>query len=85
MKLPVTKSSRDQKGTAVLVVIALLAIVLVFVTGNLRALHLLRNDLRIVEAQQTNRLARVELVTNASPPAPFKTEREPVPGSPAPK
>ena len=33
MKLPVTKSSRDQKGTAVLVVIALLAIVLVFVTA----------------------------------------------------
>ena len=59
-------SNREQDGMAVIVVIAFLSILLIFVAGNLRMLHLLRNDLKLVEQQQTNRLAVAGTVTNAT-------------------
>lgn len=51
---------------AVIAVIAILSLLLIFVSGNLRTLYLLRADLRLVERQQTNRLAQVYLVTNTT-------------------
>ena len=45
-------------------IIALLSVILIFVAGNLRMLHLLHNDLKLVEQQQTNRLAISGLSTN---------------------
>jgi len=63
----IKKGRRDQRGTAVVVVIALLAIILVFISGNLRTLHLLRRDLRLIETEQTNRLATLGPVTNNAP------------------
>ena len=51
---------------AVIAVIAFLSILLIFVAGNLRMLHLLRNDLKLIEQQQTNRLAVAGIVTNAN-------------------
>ncbi len=48
-----------------IVVIAFLAILLIFVAGNLRTLHLLRNDLRLIERAQTNRLAIAGMNTNS--------------------
>ncbi len=65
MKIPSPKPGRDEQGMAVIVVIALLSIILIFVAGNLRTLHLLRNDLRLVEKQQTNRLSSIGPITNA--------------------
>ena len=59
--------NRKQNGSAVIVVIAFLALLLIFVAGNLRMLHLLRNDLKLVEHQQTNRLATAGLATNLPP------------------
>jgi hypothetical protein len=55
---------------AVIVVIAILSFLLIFVAGNLRTLHLLRADLRLVERQQTNRLAHAYLITNSLSSAP---------------
>ena len=49
---------------AVIAIIALLSVILIFVAGNLRMLHLLHNDLKLVEQQQTNRLAISGLSTN---------------------
>ncbi len=43
-------------GVAVVVVLALLALIFVFVAANLRALHNLKRDLTIVEQQQIKRL-----------------------------
>ena len=71
------RRSREQ-GMAVIVVIAILFIILVFVAGNLRALHLLRNDLRLVETQQTNRLAHTSVAGNA-PPATVPPAKPPGP------
>jgi hypothetical protein len=64
MKIRLPKCKQD--GMAVIVVIAFLAILLIFVAGNLRMLHLLGNDLRLVEEQQTNRLAVAGITSYAS-------------------
>jgi hypothetical protein len=42
------------------VVLALLAILMVFVAGNLRALYCLTAELRLVEKQQKQRLEAIE-------------------------
>ncbi len=60
--------SRKQDGMAVIAIIALISIILIFVAGNLRMLHLLHNDLKLVEQQQTNRLAIAGLSTNLPAP-----------------
>jgi len=62
--MKINRHNRTQDGSAVIVVIAFLSILLIFVAGNLRMLHLLRNDLKLIEQQQTNRLATVNIVTN---------------------
>jgi len=54
---------------AVIAVIAILSFILLFIAGNLRTLSLLRADLRLVERQQTNRLAHICLLTNSAPSA----------------
>jgi hypothetical protein len=69
-------SRRRQEGVAVIVVIAILAILMVFVAGNLRALYCLGAELRLVEKQQKQRLeataaggnARTNSVPKSQPP-----------------
>ncbi len=48
---------RAEEGSAVIVVLALLAIVLVYVAGNIGTLNHLGRDLALVERQQLHRLA----------------------------
>ena len=63
MRIPLQTNRRNRDGSAVIVVIAILSILLIFIAGNIRTLHLLRNDLRFIETQQTNRLATTVLTT----------------------
>ena len=65
MKIPRPPIRRNEDGMAVIVVISILSIILIFVAGNLRTLYLLRNDLRLIESQQTNRLAHLGPITNS--------------------
>jgi hypothetical protein len=65
MKILFERSRRHESGMATIVVIALLSLILIFVAGNLRTLYLLRSDLRLIEMQQTNRLANIGPLTNA--------------------
>ena len=70
MKLPPLRKARPQprqSGSAVVVVLALLAILLVYVAGNIRTLANLGRELRLLERQQTRRLQTAALGTNASP------------------
>lgn len=54
---PPGRASRPrERGSAVIVVLVLLAIVLVYINGNLRTLHYLGRELRLIERQQTRRL-----------------------------
>jgi hypothetical protein len=82
MRISTPQPGRDEQGMAVILVIAILSIILIFVAGNLRALHLLRNDVRLIEKQQTNRLASVGPITNSPPitnTAPAVLEDTPAP------
>jgi hypothetical protein len=65
MKISHSSSKRTEDGMAVIAVIAILSFILIFVAGNLRTLSLLRADLKLVERQQTNRLAHIYLMTNS--------------------
>jgi len=49
-------SRRRQRGSAVIVVLVLLAIVFIYIGYNARALHYLARELAIVERQQIRRL-----------------------------
>ena len=66
-------SRRRQDGMAVIVVIALLALILVFVAGNIRALYCLGAELRLMERVQKQRLQAAAAVymarTNSVPKA----------------
>ena len=76
-----TRCRRRQSGSAVIVVMALLAIILVYVAGNLRTLNNLGRELKLVERQQTRRLQRASQTTNAPPAITVATNA--VPGPPA--
>lgn len=54
MKLRIPPRRRDH-GSAVVVIIVLLAIMLVYVLANLKALHYLNRELRLINQQQVQR------------------------------
>jgi Tfp pilus assembly protein PilX len=57
-KLPdSTAPSRSERGYAVVVVLGLLSIMVLLVAANTHTLNLLRNEIRLVEKRQTERLA----------------------------
>ena len=83
MKLPPVHAShprRQQAGSAVIIVLALLTIMLVYVAGNIRTLNSLGRELRLLERQQTHRLQTAAQKTN-SPPA-ISVATNTVPSSP---
>ncbi|MGA2866335.1 MAG: hypothetical protein ABSF95_17820 [Verrucomicrobiota bacterium] len=56
-KTPASRpSGRRERGSAVIVVLALLAIVFIYIGYNVRTLHYLARELKLVERQQTRRL-----------------------------
>jgi len=79
--LHVSLPPRRQSGSAVIVVMALLAIIMVYVAANIRTLHSLGRELRLVERQQTRRLHAATRATH-SPPA-ITAATNTVPRSPA--
>jgi Tfp pilus assembly protein PilX len=76
-----TRPRRRQAGSAVIVVMALLAIILIYVAGNLRTLSNLGRELRLLERQQTRRLQTANATTNS--PTATLTGTNSVPRSPA--
>ena len=55
---------RHQSGMAVILVMALLAIILVYVAGNLGTIHHLSRELRLIDQRQLRRLESISK-TNA--------------------
>jgi len=74
-----TRPRRRQAGSAVIVVLALLAIILVYVAGNLRTLHSLGRELNLLDRQQTRRLQVATQATNAPPAITVATNAVPRP------
>ena len=68
MKLThLTSGARRQSGIAVIVVLALLALILLYIGANARSLDHLRRELKLVETRQTRRLAAAGPRTNQAP------------------
>ncbi len=69
MKIP-DMTRRNERGMAVIVMLALLSIMFACITVNIRSLNRLDRELKLMEQHQTRRLARLS-VTNAPalPPA----------------
>ncbi len=63
----ITADRRAEQGLAVIVVIAILAILFVYIADNARTLNQLKREVKLVERQQTNRLAHVVISTNSMP------------------
>ena len=63
----VSRSTDRQSGSAVIVVIALLALLLLYVAGNLRTINTLGRELKLLERQQTRRLQTATQKTNPPP------------------
>ena len=59
-------AARGEQGMAVIVVIALFAIMLMFLGSTLRNLNYLRQDLKLIERQQLQRVRQVYNATNAA-------------------
>ena len=66
--LSAPRSTGRQSGSAVIVIMALLAILLLYTAYNLHTLANLGRELRLLERQQTRRLQKTAPTTN-SPPA----------------
>ena len=58
------RARRQEEGMAVIMVMILVVIVLIYLASNIRTLHNLGRDLRMIEQQQTRRLAVAGQVTN---------------------
>ena len=59
------RARRQEEGMAVIMVMILVVIVLIYLAGNLRTLHNLGRDLRMIEQQQARRLALAAQATNS--------------------
>jgi len=64
-----TSDRSSERGTAVIIVIAFLSILLVYLATNIMTLSRLGHELRLLEQMQTRRLARQVAMTNAVPRA----------------
>ena len=58
-------TNHSESGIALIVVMALLAIILIYVTANIRTLNHLQRDLKLIEQKQQQRLKNLP----AAPPA----------------
>ena len=64
MKLPLQIASRRDHGSAVVVMIVLLGLMLIFVFANVKTLHFMKRELKLIETRQLQRLNARVLVTN---------------------
>src|SRR5215831_19866137 len=59
------KRTGREQGSAAMVVIAIVAIVLLYVASNLRTLDHLNREIKLVERRQIHRLERASISTNS--------------------
>lgn len=82
MKLPsahTLRPRRHESGSAVIVVVALLAIIMMYVASNLRTLDNLEREVRLVERQQIHRLQAAARPTPSPPGIAVATNSIPQP------
>jgi len=62
-----SRKNASQRGVAVIVVLALLAIILLYISANARTLYYLDREIKLIERQQIQRLAKPLPRTHATP------------------
>jgi hypothetical protein len=62
-----SRKNASQRGVAVIVVLALLAIILLYISANARTLYYLDREIKLIERQQIQRLAKPLPRTNSIP------------------
>jgi hypothetical protein len=77
LALHAPRSTRRESGSAVIIVMALLAILLVYMAGNLRTLTSLGRELKLLERKQNLRLQALSPKTNAPPAQIIRTNSPP--------
>ena len=58
-------TNHSRSGMAVIIVLAFLAIILIYLAGNARTLYWLERDLKTVEQKQVQRFATTNIKTNS--------------------
>lgn len=71
------RKRQAQRGVAVIVVLALLAIILLYIGANARTLYYLGRELKLIERQQLQRLAQPLPRTNSIPAPNPRTPSQP--------
>lgn len=71
MKIPVHPSNSRRSGMVVIIILILLAMVLLYISANLRALSTLGREIQLINQKQIRRLTA--LATNAAPVSPDMT------------
>ena len=66
MKLPIQNASRRNHGSAVVVMIILLGLMLIFVFANLKTLHFIDRELKLIEKRQVQRLSAKALAMHTN-------------------
>jgi hypothetical protein len=84
VKLSIGNNAERSRGSAVLVMIVLLALMLIFVFANLRTLHFMDRELKLIEKRQVLRLnsTSAEPASSAAASTNAVPARELEPGSP---
>jgi hypothetical protein len=76
---PVGRGRRTrERGVAVIIVLALIAILMILVASNVKALHQLQRELRLVEHKQLQQRDARAARTNAITPARFEPGQSPL-------
>ena len=68
-----SRPRRRQSGSAVIVVMALLTIIMVYIASNLRTINSLGRELKLLERQQIRRLQAATQTTDTPPAATIST------------
>jgi hypothetical protein len=66
-------TQQSKRGMAVIIVLAFLAIILIYLAGNARTLYWLERDLKVVEKKQVQRLGGMNIKTNSVGTAPYQS------------
>lgn len=70
MRLAHRTRRHRQSGSAVIVLIVVLALMLIYIGANVRTLHYLQQELKLIEKSQVQRLDRPTPPSNTSNPRP---------------
>lgn len=83
MRLKRTSPHKRESGMAVIVILALVAIMMIYIAANLKTLSTLHRDLNLIETKQVRRLAVAVRSAPASRPPDAVIKNEVAPSSAA--